>query len=144
MARKFEVKIHQWLPHIIHCYFEYENLNTLEIIKQTGGIIRVLGNANEQLAEINSVLDFLVKAGFLEYKSSSTAHYHGIDFQNVTYIATSKFIDFIQQAEQTSSDQPQKTNVETQPIQLTKNVYNLNITFAVEKLVEFKTGLLNF
>jgi hypothetical protein len=151
MARKFEVRIEQWLPHIIYCHFEYESLNTLEIMKRTGGILRVLGKAKEQLEEINSVLEFLVKANFLKRKSSSTVHYYGIDFQNVEYTVTSKFSDFVSQVEQSPSKQIQKVESDKfqeveekiQPIQLTKNVYNLNISFAVEKLIEVKAGLLN-
>ncbi len=128
MARKFEIRIRQWLPHIIKCIFEYEELNTYEIVKSTGGILRILGNAEEQVGEINAVLDFLTEAKYLIPQKSSQSYYFGINFTNTAY---------------KTIDDPSYPNSEIQEIKLSQNNFTFNFTFAIEKLVELKAGLFN-
>lgn len=142
MPRKFERRLQAWLPHIIVCQLEYDNLNTLEIMKQTGGILRVLGDANVQLDEIVSVLDWLVEKGLLQSvpKSAKKSHYYGIDFNSISYmpsLAFEKLFEIIQVDSRTNR------NDEIFGHAINNKTYVFNITFAIEKLVEVKAGLFN-
>lgn len=144
MARKFEFRLKTWLPHIAVCYVEYEELDTISIVKSIGRILVKLGSAAEQLAEIQSVLDYLVKIEMLVPKisKSSKSYYWGINFENILYLPAPGFIDLVDQMQKSSKPQSDSTNVN---IQTTQKVYNFNLTFALEKLFEINTkfGLLN-
>ncbi len=141
MSRKLDAKIRDWLPHIFICYFEYESLNTLEIVKHTGGVLRILGDAQTQINEINDVLNHLEENNLLKSSSTERAHYFGIDLESVTYKVLPDFIklaDDVRNAPQSSKDDI--------VVNYTENnvTYNFNITFAIEKLAEIKAGLFNF
>lgn len=140
MARKFEIKVRDWLPHIIICYLEYEDLNSFEIFKHTG-ISRILGTATEQYNEIKSVLDSLVEIRFLKPVKTERAHYFGIGFDNITYEVADAFKKYVDETQEKAKNARKNENVVKYTINQ-KN-YMFNLTFAIEKLAEFKTGLIN-
>lgn len=146
MARKFEIQLKQWLPIIIESYLTYETLNTFEIIKHSGGVLRILGQ-EEHVKEIVNVLEFLVKAKFIIPKDEKSVRYFGIDFFSYTYNISDKFKNLIEKG-QDKAKQPKPDDLISQ-IKIknithnTVNVYNFNLTFTLEKLIEVKAGLLN-
>ncbi|MFA5829311.1 MAG: hypothetical protein WC843_02345 [Candidatus Gracilibacteria bacterium] len=137
MARKFGVRWRDWLPEIALCYLEYEELDTLSILKSVGGILRIIGSAEEQFAEINSVLDLLVEKKLLTIVSSKPGLYWGINFKNITYNPSKEFEDLVKNMQRTT---PNSNNVN---YTINQKVYTFNLTFNLEKLVELKTGLIN-
>ncbi|MBU0545652.1 hypothetical protein KKA13_00140 [Patescibacteria group bacterium] len=137
MARKFEVRWQDWLPRIVLCYLEYEELDTFFIVKSIGRRLQSIGSAEEQLAEINSVLNLLVEKRLLTIISSNPGYYWGINFNNIKYSSSKEFEDLVKNMQKTT---PNSNNVN---YQINKNIYNFNLTLAFEKLLELKTGLIN-
>lgn len=129
------------MPHIIICYLEYEDLNSFEIFKHTGGISRILGTAEEQYSEIKSVLDFLVEIKFLKPLKTEKAHYLGINFDNITYEVTDAFKKYVNEIQEKAKNARKNENVVKYTINQKNYIFNL--TFAIEKFAEFKTGLIN-
>lgn len=149
MARKFDIQLKQWLPVIIESYFTYETLNTFEIVKHSGAVLRTLGQ-KEHVKEITDVLEFLVKTKYLFPKDIKSVKHFGVDFSSYTYDVSDKFKDFIREG-QDRAKQPNPddliSKIEVENItQNTVNVYNFNLTFALEKLIgiTLKAGLVNF
>lgn len=142
MARKIEARIRSWLPFIIITTLEHEELTTLNICQQIGRRLASLPSSEAQYEEVISVLDLLVKGGFLTEKSSKKAHYWGMNFENIKYTINPSFEEFIRKTQ----NPPSKETNSSESVQYTvnQNNYVFNITFAIEKLVEFKTGLVNF
>lgn len=138
MARKLEVRIRDWILFIVKSYLTYETLNTLEILKSTGGIRRDIGDAQEQYEEIKSVLDLLVQEMYLKSIQSGKGFYWGINFENVTYEATQKFIDYIEQIQMTNTSQ--SSSDEVQKVIVNQKIYNFNLNLAINKLlgIDFK------
>lgn len=138
MARKLEFKIHNWILFIVKSYLAYETLNTLEILKSTGGIRRDIGDPQEQYEEIKSVLDLLAKELYLKPIQSAKGFYWGINFENVTYEATQKFIDYVEQIQITNTSQLSSGKV--QKIIVNQKIYSFNLNLAINKLlgIDFK------
>lgn len=146
MARKFEIQLKQWIPVIIESCFTYETLNTFEIVKHSGGALRILGQ-EEHVKEIADVLEFLVKAKFLIPKNGKSVCHFGIDFISYTYDVSNKFKDLIEKGRD-KAKQPKPDDLISQikvknVTHNTVNVINFNLTFTLEKLIEVKAGLLN-
>lgn len=146
MARKLEIQLKQWFPTIIESYFIYVSLNTFEVIKHSGGVLRILGQ-EEHVKEILNVLEFLVKAKFLFPKDGKSVHYFGIDFFSYTYDISDSFKDLIKEGcnktkQPKSNDWISQIKVEN-VTHNTVNIVNFNLTFTLEKLIEVKAGLLN-
>lgn len=146
MARKFEIQLKQWIPLIIESYYTYETLNTFEIVKHSGKPLVILGPKN-QIQEILAVIGFLIEAKFLSPKDKTIVHYFGVDFESCTYEISDAFKEFIKKGleegkESNNDDWIEKIKVEN-TTHNTVNIYNFNFTFALEKLIEIKAGLLN-
>lgn len=144
MARKFEIQLKQWIPVIIESYFTYETLNTFEIVKHSGGAFRILGQ-EDHVKEIVNVLEFLVKAKFLISKDKKPVLHFGINFISYTYDISDKFKDLIEKGRD-KAKQPNPSDLINQTkvkdiIHNKVNVYNFNLTFTLEKLIEVKAGL---
>jgi len=120
------------------CSKEYEELSTLEILKSTGGILRIFGKAEEQLAEINSVLDFLVKAKLLIPSKRGSVRYFGIDFENVMYEVSPALKDLVDKAEKQTQNKE-----ECVYLKMNQKNYIFNLNFTLNKLAEIKVGLVN-
>lgn len=149
MARKFDIQLKQWIPVIVESYFTYETLNTFEIVKHSGAVLRTLGQ-EEHVKEITGVLEFLVKTKYLFPKDTKSVKHFGIIFFSYTYDVSDKFKDFIREG-QDRAKQPNPddwiSKIEVKNITYnTVNVYNFNLTFAFEKLIGIavKAGLVNF
>ena len=146
MARKFEMQLKQWIPLIIKAYFIYNSLNTFEIIKLSGGVLRILGG-EEQVREIQTVLDFLVNSKFLTPKDKRGAKHFGINFDSYTYDISDKFKELLEEGQKKAEQYNSNDWIETIRVENstnnTVNVYNFNFTFTLEKLIEIKAGLIN-
>lgn len=146
MPRKFEIQLKTWIPVVIEAYFTYDSLNTCEVIKHSGRPLIILGGKGH-IDEILAVIDFLIKAEYLTPNKLSTAIYFGINFDNYEYTVTEKFKDLIEESQKTTTTQ--RPNDWIQPIKVentTHNevkIYNINLTFTLEKLFEGKAGLIN-
>ncbi|PIY70004.1 hypothetical protein COY89_03520, partial [Candidatus Roizmanbacteria bacterium CG_4_10_14_0_8_um_filter_36_36] len=80
-------------------------------------------------------------------KDGKSARYFGIDFFSYTYNISDKFKDLIKKG-QDEAKQPRPGDLISQfkvenVTHNTVNIYNFNLTFTLEKLIEAKIGLLN-
>jgi len=146
MARKFDIQLKQWLPLVIESFFTYETLNTFEIIKHSGRPLVILGGEG-QVKEILSVLNFLVESKLLIPRDKESAHYFDVTFDSFSYDVSENFKNLIEESltkgkQPNSDDWIEEIKVEN-ATHNTINVFNFNFTFALEKLIEFKAGLLN-
>lgn len=138
MARKLEAGIRDWIPIIVVTFKECEPFDLLNVIKYTGWVRRVIGNGKEQIEEVKSVLDLLVKDKFLNQKESVEVIYFGEKFVNVEYEALSLFVDLVKSMTQSPTSDNRSNYTETT---INNNNYVFNLNIAIDKLVEINPSM---
>lgn len=148
MPRKFELQLKSWVPLVIESYLTYDTLNTFEIVKHSGRALVILG-AEGQVDEILAVLDFLVKSNFLSAEENGKSTYFGVTFNNYLYTVNGTFKNLFTQSQAKTTKMEESAGEWIQQIKVENathnsvNVYNFNLTFVLEKLIEVKAGLFN-
>lgn len=138
MQRKLEVALAQWLPAVFACSNECDVIDLLTIHRYSVGGSRLLGHEGV-FEEINRVVNFLKQQEYFHVKkgSGSPGRWSGIDFENEAYEITPRFYQLKEAADtskRTAADRMVQHSTHV-------NIYNINLTFSIEKILELNPSL---
>ncbi len=138
MRRKLEVALIQWLPAIIACSNECEEISSLAIHQYCGRALVVLG-PEDQCGEICRVVSFLKTNEYLVQKKVNPVdvQWLGVHFKDETFETTSKFNQL--KMASTSPARTQNDKVVSHRTEVAN--YNFNLNVSVEKLLELSPSL---
>jgi len=92
ISSSINLQINNWIPIILESYYSYYSLNTFEIVKHSGGVLRIL-NPKEQINEIQNVQLFLTDADYLiPGNNIEIVTYFGIKFNSIIYTPAERFL----------------------------------------------------